>query len=92
MQAFLTGGNSFLKAIHDQAMEFKAQQTVQRKNVEEGEFYIRQIICGAVNTVSLTSTGEVYVLGDNTFGQHACEKLEPQFQQFMMGMQDPDEE
>lgn len=36
---------------------------------------MKQVSCGAVNTLALTSTGDVYVLGDNSYGQHGVEEL-----------------
>lgn len=37
---------------------------------------MKEICCGAVNTVALTNTGTVIVFGDNTYGQRACEELD----------------
>jgi alpha-tubulin suppressor-like RCC1 family protein len=37
---------------------------------------VTELVAGAVNTVALTNTGDVYVLGDNTYHQHAVEELE----------------
>ena len=31
--------------------------------------------CGAVNTLALTDWGDVYVAGDNSYGQHATEEI-----------------
>jgi alpha-tubulin suppressor-like RCC1 family protein len=29
-----------------------------------------QVACSSMNTMTLTNTGEVYVMGGNTYGQH----------------------
>ena len=31
-------------------------------------FFVKEICCGAVNTVVLTNNGNVVVFGDNTYG------------------------
>ena len=36
------------------------------------------ISCGTVNTLSLTDWGDVYVAGDNSYGQHASEEVKIQ--------------
>ena len=38
-------------------------------------FYIKDICCGSTNTMALTSNGDVYVLGNNRFGQHGTETI-----------------
>ena len=43
-------------------------------------FFVKEICCGAVNTVALTNTGTVIVFGDNTYGQRACEELDDETQ------------
>ena len=35
---------------------------------EVKSFFVKEICCGAVNTVVLTNTGTVIVFGDNTYG------------------------
>ena len=42
---------------------------------EPDELIVEEIVAGSVNTVALTNTGKVYVLGDNTYHQHAVEEL-----------------
>jgi len=60
-------------------MEFRAQtQIAKGKKQSSDELVLKQVICGAVNTLALSSAGDVYVLGDNTFGQHTKENLEAQ--------------
>lgn len=36
------------------------------------------ISAGSANTAIVSKQGEVYVIGDNTFGQHACLEEEPE--------------
>jgi alpha-tubulin suppressor-like RCC1 family protein len=36
------------------------------------------VSCGAVNTLALTDWGDVYVSGDNSYGQHASEEVKIQ--------------
>ena len=38
------------------------------KGDDQAAPYVKQVCCGSVNTLALTSSGEVYVLGDNSFG------------------------
>jgi len=38
-------------------------------------FYIKEICCGSTNTMVLTSNGDVYVLGNNRYGQHGTEAI-----------------
>ena len=39
------------------------------------DFTVQQACCGFQNTIALTSTGDVYVLGSNNYGQHCKEEL-----------------
>jgi alpha-tubulin suppressor-like RCC1 family protein len=57
--------------------EYAAGQNAQAKQDKDDEYVehsVKQVSCGAVNTLALTSTGEVYVLGDNSYGQHGKEE------------------
>jgi hypothetical protein len=38
-------------------------------------FYVRQVALCSMNTVILLNTGEVHVIGDNTYGQRGIEDL-----------------
>ena len=42
------------------------------------DYRVEQVCCGVVNTIAMMNTGEVFVLGDNTFNQHAIEELDPE--------------
>jgi alpha-tubulin suppressor-like RCC1 family protein len=44
-------------------------------NAVAQDYTVKQVCCAFSNTMALTSTGNVYVLGDNTCGQHGKEEL-----------------
>ena len=76
--SFMIGQTSFIVGHKEGGGgEYAAGQNAQAKQDKDddyGEHSVKQVSCGAVNTLALTSTGDVYVLGDNSYGQHGKEE------------------
>lgn len=77
----MIGQTSFIAKQQEGAGgEFAAGQNAQAKQDKAEdyvgiEYSVKQVSCGSVNTLALTSTGDVYVLGDNSYGQHGKEEM-----------------
>jgi alpha-tubulin suppressor-like RCC1 family protein len=65
-----------IEGLHQRDGEDKAGQAhLIASKMEDEEETVKQIACSSANTVALTRSGEVHVLGDNTYSQRGCEEL-----------------
>lgn len=49
----------------------KPVDALDEEQADDSQLRVRQVCCGSVNSVLLLTSGEVYVTGDNSFGQQA---------------------
>jgi alpha-tubulin suppressor-like RCC1 family protein len=52
-----------------------ASQSKCKEHAHNSPYFMQQVCCSSNNTYAMTNKGEIFVIGDNTFCQHAVEDL-----------------